>query len=199
MLFKHERWKPFFFPINLKKPTSISLYDTRVQLCRTRVLRLFGQRAAAWERGYEQESQTFFSLLISDSSLELSSTVPTGYFFLSISRTDLWSQGKDDNTNTLQRRCKIWFSDVPDVITMFQWRRRKKIENTEQYSGTAQLPRNTQNFRTKQLSTAASIRCQCKVIILIYTYHQSWVYMLRIYKNPTFSRVLQGKKAHNGI
>ena len=69
--------------------------------------------------GYEQESQTFFSLLISDSSLELSSTVPTGYFFLSISRTDLWSQGKDDNTNTLQRRCKIWFSDVPDVITIF--------------------------------------------------------------------------------
>lgn len=76
---------------------------------------------------------------------------------------------------------------------------RKKIENTEQYSRTAQLPRNTQNFRTKQLSTAASIRCECKVITLIYTYHQSRVYMLRIYKNPTFSRVLQGKKAHNGI
>ena len=55
-------------------------------------------------RGYEQESQTFFSLLISDSSVELSSTVPTGYFFLSISRTDLWSQGKDNNTNTLQRQ-----------------------------------------------------------------------------------------------
>ena len=54
-------------------------------------------------RGYKQESQSFFSLLISDSSLELSSTVPTGYFFLSISRTDLWSQGKDNNnTNTLQ-------------------------------------------------------------------------------------------------
>ena len=31
-------------------------------------------------RGYEQESQTFFSLLISDSSLELSSTVSNWLF-----------------------------------------------------------------------------------------------------------------------
>ena len=44
-----------------EKTTSISLYDTRVQLCRARVLRLFGQRAAAWERIQTGESDFFFS------------------------------------------------------------------------------------------------------------------------------------------
>ena len=77
-----------FFSINLKKKTDFNFF-------------VWYHGAAAWEKN-RKESQTLFSFLISDSSPVLCSTVRTGYFFLSISRTDLWSQGKDNNTNTLQ-------------------------------------------------------------------------------------------------
>lgn len=82
LLFNHQRWKPFFFPINLKMKKRLQ-FLCMIPGCSFVVPESSGFLGNGQPpgRGYEQESQTFFSLLISDSSLELSSTVPTGYFF----------------------------------------------------------------------------------------------------------------------